>query len=70
MVCMETHLKNDSAGVQRSCIFDHHKLSVIDIQTQLKRNLNLQTEGRKEEVFYLMTHSTHFIYGYIVSDIW
>ena len=21
-------------------------------------------------MFYLMTHSTHFIYGYIASDIW
>ena len=26
-------------------------------------------EGRKE-MFYLMTHSTHFIYSYMVSDIW
>ena len=25
-------------------------------------------EGRKE-MFYLMTHSTHFIYGYMASDI-
>ena len=25
--------------------------------------------GRKE-MFYLMTHSTQFIYGYMVSDIW
>ena len=25
--------------------------------------------GRKE-MFYLMTHSTHFIYGYMASDIW
>ena len=28
-------------------------------------------EGRKEgrkEVFYLTTHSTHFIYGYMASD--
>ena len=23
-----------------------------------------------EEMFYLMTHSTHFIYGYMASDIW
>ena len=21
-------------------------------------------------MFYLMTHSTHFIYGYMASDIW
>ena len=27
--------------------------------------------GRREkEMFYLMTHSTHFIYGYMASDIW
>ena len=25
-------------------------------------------EGRKE-IFYLTTHSTHFIYGYMASDI-
>ena len=24
---------------------------------------------RKEEMFYLTTHSTHFIYGYMVSDM-
>ena len=26
-------------------------------------------EGRKE-MFYITTDSTHFIYGYMVSDIW
>ena len=26
--------------------------------------------GRKEGNIYLMTHSTHFIYGYMASDIW
>ena len=26
-------------------------------------------EGRKE-MFYLTTHSTHFIYGYMASDMW
>ena len=24
----------------------------------------------KKEIFYLTTHSTHFIYGYMASDIW
>ena len=24
----------------------------------------------RKEMFYLMTHSTHFIYSYMVSDIW
>ena len=26
--------------------------------------------GCEREMFYLTTHSTHFIYGYMVSDIW
>ena len=26
-------------------------------------------EGRKE-MFYLTTHSTHFVYGYMAPDIW
>ena len=26
--------------------------------------------GREGEMFYLTTHSTHFIYGYMASDIW
>ena len=30
---------------------------------------NQCVEGRKE-MFYLTTHSTHFIYGYMASDIW
>ena len=25
---------------------------------------------RRKEMFYLTTHSTHFIYGYMASDIW
>ena len=28
-----------------------------------------RTVGTKE-IFYLTTHSTHFIYGYMASDIW
>ena len=29
----------------------------------------LHFQGRKE-IFYLTTHSAHFIYGYMTSDIW
>ena len=25
---------------------------------------------KRKEMFYLTTHSTHFIYGYMASDIW
>ena len=32
------------------------------------RNTDWNERGR--EMFYLTTHSTHFIYGYMASDIW
>ena len=38
-----------------------HALSVAD-------NKFNQQEGK--EMFYLTMHSTHFIYGYMTSDIW
>ena len=27
-------------------------------------------QEERNEMLYLTTHSTHFIYGYMVSDIW
>ena len=36
----------------------------------LTTHVILRLYGRKEEVVYLTTHSTHFIYGYMASDIW
>ena len=27
-------------------------------------------EIRRKDMFYLTTHSTHFTYGYMASDIW
>ena len=29
-----------------------------------------EIERGRKEMFYFMTLSTHFIYGYMVSDIW
>ena len=26
--------------------------------------------GKGKEMFYLTTHSTHYIYGYMATDIW
>ena len=28
------------------------------------------SERGRKEMFYFMMHSTHFIYGYMASDIW
>ena len=36
---------------------------------KFQTDINREIEGRKE-MFYLTTHSTHFIYGYLASDIW
>ena len=33
------------------------------------RYVHIYVKGRKE-MFHLTTHSTHFIYGYMASDIW
>ena len=33
-------------------------------------NQYLELREREREMFYLTTHSTHFIYGYMASDIW
>ena len=30
----------------------------------------IKNKEGKQEMFYIMTHSTHFIYGYMSSDIW
>ena len=35
----------------------------------LKCTSNSLIPGRKE-IFYLTTHFTHFIYGYMASDMW
>ena len=32
--------------------------------------INWKVEEGKKEMFHLTTHSTHFIYGYMASDIW
>ena len=38
-------------------------------QTGMVKPSGNEKEGRKE-MFYLTTHSTHFIYDYMASDIW
>ena len=32
--------------------------------------MNYFKEEERKEMFYLTTHSTHFIYGYMASDMW
>ena len=42
--------------------------AALDVKTGLR--VSPQMGEREREMFYLTTHSTHFIYGYMASDIW
>ena len=46
-----------------------HSLQGRQCHVTWANNDSYAIEGRKE-MFYLTTHSTHFIYGYMASDIW
>ena len=41
---------------------------MVDVDPKVAESCKY-TKGRKE-MFYLTTHSTHFIYCYMASDIW
>ena len=47
----------------------YHHIAICYTNLCCNLNLNGQLEGRKE-MFYLTMHSTHFIYGYMASNIW
>ena len=46
-----------------------HSQLVMYVDIKQPKQLHL-VEIERKEMFYLMTHSTHIIYGYMVSDIW
>ena len=59
----------------RVCLFFLEKrLSELNRTTVFRHDTcdnNFHTNRERErEMFYLTTHSTHFIYGYMASDIW
>ena len=41
-----------------------------DLQGKYRFSRKNLCSYREREMFYLTTHSTHFIYGYMASDIW
>ena len=62
-------------------VLRNHSLICTSVVKQTKIQHNTQYRNsvavhasvlteRKREMFYLTTHSTHFIYGYMASDIW
>ena len=56
--------KPDAGG----CSGDNNgDIKIIIINNKKKKK---KKEEEEEEMFYLMTHSTHFIYAYMASDMW
>ena len=49
----------------RHCVDVH----LVLVRTAARESDSYRKERRKE-MFYLTTHSTHFIYGYMASHIW
>ena len=50
-----------------------YKIYNISLITGINNSINHEFKQGKDierEMFYLTTHSTHFIYGYMASDIW
>ena len=44
-------------------------LRLYGVRHMVKDHSESERGKREREMFYLTTHSTHFIYGYMVSDI-
>ena len=43
--------------------------TVFEREKKRERERERERERGRKEMFYLMTHLTHFIYGYMISDI-
>ena len=43
---------------------------LFSIRHVVKNHSDGQRGNPRKEIFYLTTHSTHFIYGFMASDIW
>ena len=54
--------------IAKQNIFLNHKFR--NIAQFIKIPVFEVNEREREKCFYLTTHSTHFIYGYMASDIW
>ena len=56
-------------AINRSSLSSKSWVSFVSVVHLQQTPSSFCVEGRKE-MFYLTTHSTHFIYGYMASDIW
>ena len=50
--------------------WEESRFSHYDIRGEGALPQSITVTAEEEEMFYLTTHSIHFIYGYMASDIW
>ena len=74
-VCGMVHIKEPLLLIERVAhvaaagFLSHFLNGPLQVSEESEMLLYIKMEGRKE-MFYLTSHSTHFIYGYMVSTIW
>ena len=51
-------------------ITTQQSILIPNFLSQQNKRFRVTVTGERREMFYLTTHSTHFIYGYMASDIW
>ena len=49
---------------------NERKFQILILRIPWSCHAGVVINKREREMFYLTTHSTHFIYGYMASDIW
>ena len=62
----------ETLPVQQQLIAAEKRLAELEKQSRYKLlgSHHLYYHNTRKEMFYLTTHSTHFIYGYMASDMW
>ena len=70
-----SNTKNNSNNNNNNSKNNIRIIIIIAVAVITSNNINTVfaaagTRETEREMFYLTTHSTHFIYGYMASDIW
>ena len=71
---VKDHSDSEKGERERNVLFNDalntFYLRLYGVRHMVKDHSDSEKGEREREMFYLITHSTHFIYGYMASDIW